>query len=193
LLDGASPIKDKKDMVIFDSKLFLSDDPTIPYQPGSTPFDDEGMPARRNALIDRGKVAQFYYDLHTAALAGSSSTGNGSRSGGMPSPSIHALVIEGGKVSQADMVKDMKEGLIIEQMMGAEQGNILNGDFSGNVLLGYKVDNGEITGRVKDTMVSGNVYQLLKEISAIGSDSRWIAGYVNTPSIYCPAIAVSAK
>ena len=193
VLDGASPIKDKKDMVIFDSKLFLSDDPTIPYQPGSTPFDDEGMPARRNALIDRGKVAQFYYDLHTAALAGSSSTGNGSRSGGMPSPSIHALVIEGGKVSQADMVKDMKDGLIIEQMMGAEQGNILNGDFSGNVLLGYKVDNGEIIGRIKNTMVSGNVYQLLKEISAIGSDSRWIAGYVNTPSIYCPAIAVSAK
>jgi len=61
------------------------------------------------------------------------------------------------------------------------------------VLLGYKVDNGEIIGRIKNTMVSGNVYQLLKEISAIGSDSRWIAGYVNTPSIYCPAIAVSAK
>ena len=56
-----------------------------------------------------------------------------------------------------------------------------------------KVDNGEIIGRIKNTMVSGNVYQLLKEISAIGSDSRWIAGYVNTPSIYCPAIAVSAK
>jgi PmbA protein len=193
VMDGASPIKDKKDIVVFDRGLMLSDDPTIPYQPGSTPFDDEGMPARRNALIDHGKVAQFYYDLHTAALAGSSSTGNGGRSGGMPSPSIHALMIEGGKTSQADMVKDMKEGLIIEQMMGADQGNILNGDFSGNVLLGYKVNQGEITGRIKNTMVSGNVYQLLKEILAIGSDSRWIAGYVNTPSIYCPAIAVAAK
>jgi len=193
VLDGASPIKDKKGMVIFDSRLSLTDDPTIPYQPGSTPFDDEGTPARRNALIEHGKVVQFYYDLHTAALAGSSSTGNGIRSGGMPSPSVHALVLEGGRVAQADMIKDMKEGLIIEQLMGAEQGNILNGDFSGNVLLGYKVDNGEITGRVKDTMVSGNVYQLLKEVLAIGSDSRWIAGYVNTPSIYCPAIAVSTK
>jgi PmbA protein len=193
VLDGASPLKDKKDMAIFDSRLLLSDDPTIPYQPGSTPFDDEGMPARHNTLIDHGKVVQFYYDLHTAALAGSASTGNGSRSGGMPSPSLHALVIGGGNVSRADMIKDMKEGIIIEQLMGAEQGNILNGDFSGNVLLGYKVDNGEITGRVKDTMVSGNVYQLLKEVLAIGSDSRWIAGFVNTPSIYCPSIAVSAK
>ncbi len=193
VLDGASPIKDKKGAVIFDSRLCLSDDPTIPYQPGSTPFDDEGMPARRNALIDHGKVVQFYYDLHTAALAGSSSTGNGGRNGGMPAPAVHALVIEGGKISLADMVKDMKEGLIIEQMMGAEQGNILNGDFSGNVLLGYKVEEGEITGRVKDTMVSGNVYQLLKEVLAMGSDSRWIAGYVNTPSIYCPSISVAAK
>jgi PmbA protein len=193
VLDGASPLKDKKGAVIFDNRLCLFDDPTIPYQPGSTPFDDEGMPARRNALIDHGKVVQFYYDLHTAALAGSSSTGNGGRSGGMPSPAVHALVIEGGQTSPADMIKDMKEGLIIEQMMGAEQGNILNGDFSGNVLLGYKVEKGEITGRVKDTMVSGNVYQLLKEVLAIGNDVRWIAGYVNTPSIYCPSISIAAK
>jgi len=77
--------------------------------------------------------------------------------------------------------------------MGAEQGNILNGDFSGNVLLGYKVENGNITGRVKDTMVYGNVYELLKNIVAIGNDARWIAGYVNTPSIYCSSIAVSSK
>jgi PmbA protein len=111
----------------------------------------------------------------------------------MPSPAVHALVIEGGQTSPADMIKDMKEGLIIEQMMGAEQGNILNGDFSGNVLLGYKVEKGEITGRVKDTMVSGNVYQLLKEVLAIGNDGRWIAGYVNTPSIYCPSISIAAK
>jgi PmbA protein len=138
-------------------------------------------------------VVQFYYDLHTAALSGNSSTGNGVRSGGMPSPAIHALVIEGGDTALADMIKDIKEGIIIEQLMGAEQGNILNGDFSGNVLLGYKIENGSVTGRVKDTMIFGNVYQLLKEVAAIGSDSRWIGGYVKTPSIYCPAISVSAK
>ena len=91
------------------------------------------------------------------------------------------------------MIKNIKEGLIIEQLMGAEQGNILNGDFSGNVLLGYKVENGAIAGRVKDTMVYGNVYQLLKEITAIGNDSRWIAGYVNTPSICCPQISIASK
>lgn len=193
VLDGASPLRDKRGSAVFDSKFSLSDDPTVAYQPGSSPFDDEGVQAKRNTLVYRGKVVQFYYDLHTASLAGAASTGNGMRNGGMPSPATHALVIEGGDASLADMIKDMKEGIIIEQLMGAEQGNILNGDFSGNVLLGYKVENGSVTGRVKDTMVSGNVYQLLKEVTAIGSDSRWIGGYVNTPSIYCPAISVSAK
>ena len=193
VFDGASPLKDKKGQTILDKKFTLSDDPTLPFQPGSTPFDDEGVPAQKNTLIYHGTVAQFYYDLRTAALAGVTSTGNGDRGGGMPSPSPHALVIEGGKTSVQDMIKSIKEGLIVEQLMGAEQGNILNGDFSGNVLLGYKVENGEITGRVKDTMVFGNVYELLKEITALGNDSRWIGGYVSTPSIFCPSISVSAK
>jgi len=49
---------------------------------------------------------------------------------------------------------------------------MLGGDFSGNVLLGFKIEKGEIVGRVKDTMISGNVYQLLKDITAIGSDGQ---------------------
>ena len=86
----------------------------------------------------------------------------------------------------------MKTGLVIEELMGAEQGNILGGDFSGNVLLGFKVENGKIVGRVKDTMVSGNVYQLLNDISAVGSDARWLGG-LNTPSLYFPGISVASK
>jgi PmbA protein len=91
------------------------------------------------------------------------------------------------------MVEDIKEGLVVEQLMGAGQGNILGGDFSGNVLLGYKVENGKIVGRVKDTMVSGNVYQVLKEIVALGSEARWVGGFLQTPHIYCPSLSVAAK
>jgi PmbA protein len=91
------------------------------------------------------------------------------------------------------MVGDIKEGLVIEELMGAEQGNILGGDFSGNVLLGYKIENGKIVGRVKDTMVSGNIYSLLKEITALGSDARWVGGFVNTPSLYFPRVSVASK
>ena len=77
--------------------------------------------------------------------------------------------------------------------MGAEQGNILGGDFSGNVLLGYKIENGKIVGRVKDTMVSGNVYKILKDIAAIGSETRWVGGFLQTPPFYCKELSVSSK
>ena len=91
------------------------------------------------------------------------------------------------------MVNDIKEGLVIEQVMGATQGNVLGGNFSGNVLLGFKIENGKIVGRVKDTMVSGNIYQLLKEIAVIGSDAKWVGGLLNTPSIYLPSASVASK
>ena len=87
---------------------------------------------------------------------------------------------------------EIKEGLLIYQLMGATQGNILNGDFSGNVLLGYKIENGKVVGRVKDTMASGNVYQVLKKV-ILGNDSRWVEGFLKTPSIYCPGLSVAAK
>jgi PmbA protein len=90
------------------------------------------------------------------------------------------------------MVSGIREGLVVEQLMGAEQGNVLGGDFSGNVLLGYKIENGQIVGRVKNTMVSGNIYQALKEI-VIGKEAKWVGGGVLTPAIYCPDLAVASK
>jgi PmbA protein len=91
------------------------------------------------------------------------------------------------------MVEDMKEGLIVEEVMGAEQGNLLSGDFGGNVLLGYKVENGEIVGRVKDTMIAGNVYRVLEELLGIGQEARWVGGILQTPPLYCPRVSVATK
>jgi len=193
VLEGASPIGNRLGEVVFDERLSLWDDPTVAYRPGSRPCDDEGVPSQCTTLIEQGVVGNFLYDLQIAALAHTRSTGNGRRSGGLPSPSPSAFVIGSGDTSFDEMVGDIKEGLVIEQLMGAEQGNILGGDFSGNVLLGYKVENGKIVGRVKDTMVSGNVYQALKEVAAIGSEARWVGSSLNTPPIYCPSLSVASK
>ena len=89
------------------------------------------------------------------------------------------------------MLAGIDDGLIVEYLSGAEQGNVLGGDFSGNVLLGYKVEHGQIVGRVKDTVVAGNVYKLLSNIT-VASDARWQGG-IFTPSIFCPAVSVAAK
>lgn len=194
VLEGASPLKGKLGKTLFSSSLSMIDDATTDYEAASMPFDDEGIATRAMPLINQGTVENFYYDLHTAALAGTASTGNGNRSGGsLPSPGINALTVSSGGTSFEEMIADIKEGLIIEQLMGGEQGNILGGDFSGNVLLGFKIENGKIAGRVKNTMVHGNVYQLLKDVAAIGNDSRWVGASLKTPSIYCPEISVATK
>jgi len=194
VLEGASPIGSKPGQLVFDEKLWLWDDPTIAYRPASRPCDDEGTPSQRTPLIEQGVVTNFLYDLQTAALAHTQSTGNGRRShGGLPAPSPSAFIIAPGKAIFDEMVNDIKEGLVVEHLMGAEQGNILGGDFSGNVLLGYKVESGKIVGRVKNTMVSGNIYQLLKQSVAIGSDARWVGGFLNTPPLYFHSVSVASK
>ncbi len=194
VLEGASPIGKKLGEQVFDSKLTVNDDPTIAFRPGSQPCDDEGVPCLKHSYIKDGVVTGFLYDLQTAAKAKTKSTGNGNRGGGsLPSPSWHAFVLEGGSTSFTSMVKDIKEGLVVEQLMGAGQGNMLGGDFSGNVLLGYKIENGQIVGRVKDTMVSGNIYKMLKNIHAIGNDSKWVGGSLSTPSLYFTDVSVASR
>jgi len=126
-------------------------------------------------------------------MAGTRSTGNGSRRGGLPSPAPSAFTIAPGNTTLEEMIGDMKEGLVIEQLMGASQSNVLGGDFSGNVLLGYKVEVGKIVGRVKNTMVSGNIYQVLKDITALGNEPRWVGSSLQTPAIYCPRLSVASK
>lgn len=189
VLEGASPLTGKLGEKVFDEKFTLVDDATIPYRPGSRPLDGEGVPSAKLSLFENGKVANFIYDLKTAALAKTKSTGHGSRGGGLPSPTN--LIVKAGTISQADMIKTIKEGILVEELMGAEQGNVLGGDFSGNVLLGYKIEDGKIVGRVKDTVVSGNIYELLKDITAVGSDSKWIGG-VYAPSICLPAVSCAS-
>jgi len=194
VLQGASPIGDRLGQQVFDIRFCLTDDATLAYRPASRPFDDEGVPSRCTTLIENGVPRSFIYDLQTAALAGAASTGNGERhGGGLPSPSPSAFVIQPGEASFADIIAGMPEGLVVEYLMGAGQGNVLGGDFSGNVLLGYKVENGKIVGRVKDTMVSGNIYHLLKDIAAIGSDARWVGGSLKTPSLYFNSVSVASQ
>jgi PmbA protein len=194
VFEGASPLGNKVGQLVFDKNFSLRDDPLVAYRPSSRPCDDEGVPSQRTPLASHGVVKNFLYDLQTAGLAGKKSTGNGSRGrGSLPSPAPSALVVNPGKTTFDDMVADIKEGLVVEYLMGAEQGNILGGDFSGNVLLGFKIENGKIVGRIKDTMVHGNVYKILKDIPAIGSESKWVSGFLHTPPIYCQGLSVSSK
>ncbi len=193
VLQKVSPLAGKKGQKVFAEALSLRDDATLDFRPRSRPCDDEGVPSRNTDLVRHGVIGSFLYDLQTAGMADVESTGSGDRVGSsLPSPSTSNLVIETGPTSLSEMVHAVKEGLLVEQLMGASQTNVLGGDFSGNVLLGYKIENGEVVGRVKDTVVSGNVYQALNQIEAVGSEARWV-GSVFTPPIMCASLTVGSK
>lgn len=194
VLQGSSPLVGKLGQKLFDERLSIWDDPLMAYQPGSRNVDDEGVPARRFPLIEDGRVGSFYYDLQTAGLAGAQSTGSASRAlGSLPYPATSLLVIKPGQTRFKDMVAGIKDGLVIEDLLGAGQGNILGGEFGGNVLLGYRIENGKIIGRVKNTVISGNVYTAFKNLLAIGSEPRWIGGSLFAPHVCCEGITVSTK
>lgn len=191
---GVSPISDKLGQVIFDRKITLWDDPTLIGRPGSGSHDGEGVPCRRKALIQKGACHSFLYDLKTAALMGAESTGNGAR--GLfspPQPSPSNLVVEPGGSSLADIIGDIKHGLLVEFALGLGQGNTISGAFSNTLGLAYVVERGEIVGRVKDVSIAGNVYEHLREVAAISQESHWVYGQIKMPYILLPKLNVICK
>ena len=67
------------------------------------------------------------------------------------------------------------------------------GEFSANVHLGYRVERGELVGRVKDTMVAGNVFTALKALAAVGDEAVWIGRAIKIPHLYFSALGVASK
>ena len=189
-IEGASPWSDRLGKKVISPLLTLTQEPD--RGPFSCPFDDEGSPTRTLTLIHEGKLKLFYADRTIGHQLGSGSTGNGFRSGlgSYPTPELVNLTIEPGTMSFTELVKQIDSGIIIDQILGSGAG--MSGDFSINVELGYRVRNGEIVGRIKDTMVSGNVYTALKQVVAIGADIDW-NGPCYTPSLIVEGLSVTGR
>ncbi|MBW4580102.1 MAG: TldD/PmbA family protein [Tildeniella nuda ZEHNDER 1965/U140] len=195
VLEGASPWSDRLNERVTSEGLTLSQQPNI--GPFSCPFDDEGTPTRAITFIDRGVLQLFYADFTTGRAIGSGTTGNGFRPGlgSYPTPGLFNIIIQPagsaatGKSLQ-ELIATLDNGLIIDQMLGGGAG--ISGEFSINVDLGYRVKNGEVIGRVKDTMVSGNVYTALKQLIALGGDADW-NGSCYTPSLIVDGLSVTGR
>ncbi len=192
VVQGSSPIAGDLGKQRYDARFSMTDDPLLPMRPASRPCDDEGVPSGRLAMVEAGVIRRFRYDLTAAAQAGVQSTGSAERS--LISPptvgSTNVLVAAGDRTFE-QILALMGDGLVIEMVLGAGQGNVIGGEFSGNVLLGYAVRGGRIAGRVKDTIVSGNVHQALSALLAVGSDGRWIGGTLWTPSLCFSELTVA--
>jgi len=180
---------------LFDTGLSITDNPLADYFPSSYSLDDEGVPAKINKLIKRGYVNKFYYDLNEANEAKTKSTGSGGRSGmfTQATPVTSNIFINSGKKQYKSLIKDIKEGILAYQFLGAGQNNPYNGDFQLGVLMGYKIENGEVVGRVKETSISGNVFELLKDNVLWFSKDKERWGSLESPYICLGNVTVMSK
>ena len=191
---GTSPIAKKVGEKLFDDKISVADDGTISGQFASSSYDDEGTPRRRNVLIENGTLKGFIYDLKTAAQSGVESTGNASR--GLfypPDPSLTNFILQPGQTALKDMLAGIDEGILVENVLGLGQGNIISGAFSNPLALAFKIEKGEIVGRVKDMSIAGNVYDLLKDVSAVSQETRWVYNSFSAPYVLIPEMNVAGK
>jgi PmbA protein len=212
VLQGSSPLAGKVGEMMFDERLSIIDDPLMPGRPASRPVDDECVPSRATGLVERGAVGRFVYDLETAARAKTQSTGNGRR-GVFGKPhigytNIRFQMADGAHVGPrvgaqhaaplpshmlgGGLIGDIDDGLIVDDLIGVGQGNVISGAFSHPVGLAYRVQRGEVTGRVKDAAVAGNAYDLLKRIGGFGTDGRWL-GSRWSPSLLLEGVSVARR
>lgn len=180
---------------LFDRRLSITDNPLADYYPSSYAIDDEGVPAKKNKLIKRGYVNKFYYDLNEAEKAGTKSTGNGGRSGmfSQATPITTNIFVTAGTKQYKLLIKNIKEGILVYQFLGAGQNNPYNGDFQLGVFMGYKIENGEVVGRVKETSISGNIFNLLKDNVLWFSKDKERWGFLESPYICLGNVTVMSK
>jgi PmbA protein len=205
VLEKASPWSDRIGQQVIAPELTLWQSPTA--GPFSCPFDDEGLPTREMTFIKAGVLQGFYCDrtvgrhladaqLNGHNLSGDStgnfSTGNGFRPGlgSYPAPDLFNLLVQPGAGSLEDLIQSLDRGIIVDQILGSEAG--MSGDFSINVELGYRIEKGTVVGRVKDTMVSGNVYTALNHLVNLGGDVEW-NGSCHTPSVILESLSTTGR
>ncbi len=192
IVQKASPLTDKLGEKIFDERICVFEDPSLGVS--ACKFDDEGVPTSKKNLVDQGVVQQFYWDRRWAARQGIESSGNGFRRGiSRPNPSLVNVCITPGQTSVEELIAGIDEGIIVDQVLGAGQSNILAGEFSVNIDLGYKVEQGKIVGRVKDTMVAGNIFEAFSNLVDLSDRPEWVGSSAYVPHILFAKLGVAAR
>ncbi|MBD1839096.1 TldD/PmbA family protein [Coleofasciculus sp. FACHB-501] len=156
-------------------QLNVVDDATMPDLPGSLKYDDEGVPAQRKYLIKDGILTQRLHNRETAGKLQEAPTGNARALNATYPPLVRMTNtgIEPGEHSFDNMIGDIEEGVYAVRMLGGQT----NGEmFTFAAAEGYMIRNGKIAERVTDVSLTGNVFQTLKDIEAIGNDSIYING-----------------
>lgn len=168
---GMSRFKDRMDDVIASHSVTIRDDGTDPEGLDSSSFDREGVQKSPLTLVEDGVLKSFMYNAYTAKKDGTSSTGHAI---GSPrsSPVIGSsnMILDAGTMGKDDLIRDMKNGILVTRFSGNT--SAVSGDFSGVVKGGFLVRKGEIVHSVKETLIAGNIFDLLMNVTGVSRETE---------------------
>ena len=172
------------------SSFTLVDDGVLPGGVATSAFDREGVPHRPLSLIEEGRVVAMLQNAYSAHASGTANTAHAS--GGahsVPGIAPTNLLVLPGECSSDEMVTDMRFGLLVQRFSG----NVdpISGDFSGAVKAARLIQGGKLGRSVSGTMIAGNAFEVLRNISGISSNRELI--YAQTlPFIRLEDVSVTA-
>lgn len=153
--------------------LTLVDDGRLPDGLGSEPWDGEGLPTRRNVLIEKGELRTYLHTLKTAAEMGVEPTATAGRGlGSNPGITLFNLFPEAGTDSPEQLYRKAGSGVLITEIMGLHTVDPVSGDLSVGAS-GIRIRDGVLAESVDKMTFAGNLRDFLTRIAALGNDLRW--------------------
>lgn len=190
IVRGSSWARDLLGEQVLPDGLDLVEDPLRPRASASRPFDAEGLPTTRRAIVENGVLTSWTLDLATARKLGLASTGNASRgTGGPPSPSVGNVELTQGHQSREELMTDMGTGLLITSLIGASI-NPTTGDYSRGAS-GFWIENGEIAYPVNECTVAGNLRDMLRTLRPANDARRHLSRVV--PSLLVEGLTIAGE
>ncbi|MFL5871879.1 MAG: TldD/PmbA family protein [Solirubrobacterales bacterium] len=194
---GRSPFAGRLEEEVASSAFALHDDGRDPVGPASAPFDGEGVPRRRTALIEGGRLRSYLYDTYSANREGVFSTGSASRQGyrSLPSVSTSNLMVAPGSHSLEQLLAEAGEGIYVTDVAGLHSGvNPVTGVFSVGAS-GRAIRDGQLAEPLREFTIAGELVAMLGAVSAAGAEPRWVpfGGSVSTPPLLISEMAISGS
>lgn len=187
---GTSFLKDRMGQRIFAPGIEVIDDPLRRRGLRSKPFDGEGLPTRRRAVIEDGMLTGWFLDLATARQLRLTSTGNASRgTGAPPSPAPTNLYLAAGALTAAELIADIKQGFYVTELIGMGT-NLVTGDYSRGAA-GFWIENGEIAYPVSEVTVAGNLKEMFARLVP-ASDLEFRYG-TDAPTVRIDGVTVAGR
>lgn len=172
-----SAFKDKLGEQVASELVTVYDDGLLEGGLLTSKFDGEGVPCQKTVVIEKGILKNFLYDNYTANKVGTGSTGNASRAGLAPYASTPILeasnfTFKGGNRTAEELVGEVDEGLIVYGVQGAHSSNPESGEFSVVATPVWKIEGGEVVYAVRDVMLTGVFFDVLRNVSSLGNNVR---------------------